>query len=152
MELKKFNDYTAKEQKELLLHWYFYYGKIPVNLQEIQTFESLVDKNPRQIMEIAVASYIIGMTSEGLVMAIRNNQFDELLGTLPNLADANERFMRRYQSLENALLSELIKTYNNQVNGPVSVFEPIDIDESTEPNQGKKREKIKLKSESNQNE
>ena len=48
MEIKRFSEYTNDEQKQLLMHWWHYYGKLPVTLAEIEEFMEILP----QIVEI----------------------------------------------------------------------------------------------------
>lgn len=60
LELKNWNEYTIYEQKELLNHWWFYYGKMLYTAEELKRFNEMVDQNPYQILSIAIISYING--------------------------------------------------------------------------------------------
>lgn len=43
LELKNWNEYTIYEQKELLNHWWFYYGKMLYTAEELKRFNEMVD-------------------------------------------------------------------------------------------------------------
>ena len=57
MELKKWEEYTKEEQKELLNHWWHYYGKVMYTLEEWEQFNKLIDKDSDKILEMAIAGY-----------------------------------------------------------------------------------------------
>lgn len=114
IEIKTWKEYTPKEQSELLQHWWYYYGKMMITLAEWEQFNHLVEKDSSKVLAIAVASYIHGIGSQPLVMAMRENKVDELLASLPEIEEMeDEEFKRLYTQSENCLISMLVRTYNN---------------------------------------
>ena len=45
MELKKYDEYTDREKKELLFHWWQYYGKTVCSLGVMRCFIQMVDND-----------------------------------------------------------------------------------------------------------
>ncbi|NCC70897.1 hypothetical protein EOM09_04915 [bacterium] len=113
MEIKKFNDYTEGERKELLLHWWHYYGKGIYTFAELEKFMEMIDQNSEQVMMIAVLSYAHNMTSEPILAAMRNNDLDGLLNSLPVLEKQNDEFKTCYAKAEDLILGMLVKTHDN---------------------------------------
>ena len=69
-----------KITKDLLIHWWHYYGRSPYTLEELEIFLKLIDeKGPDKIFDIATASVI---THDGsptfLHMAIIANRVDDM--------------------------------------------------------------------------
>ena len=113
IEIKEWKEYTDEEKKELLNHWWHYYGKVVYTFDEWEKFNELVDKNSNKMMELAVAGFIYGITSQPLIAAMRKNQVDELLATLPNLNEIeDEEFIENYKEAKNLLISQLVGSYN----------------------------------------
>jgi len=113
MELKEFKDYSAKDKKKILLHWWHYFGKIIYTKEELITFKKMIDDNSDEVMMLAVTGYICKLTSQPIIKAMRVNKLDELKATLPILKEENEEFKASYRQKENDLLKQLINTYNN---------------------------------------
>ena len=113
IEIKDWKEYTDEEKKELLNHWWHYYGKIIYTFDEWELFNELVDKNSNKMMELAVAGFIYGVTSQPLITAMRKNQVDELLATLPNLNEIEDKeFIENYERAKNLLILQLVGSYN----------------------------------------
>ena len=137
IEIKDWKEYTDEEKKELLNHWWHYYGKIIYTFDEWELFNELVDKNSNKMMELAVAGFIYGVTSQPLITAMRKNQVDELLATLPNLNEIEDKeFIENYERAKNLLILQLVGSYNQP--------EP-DIPMNDEDVIGQVKEIIKLK-------
>ena len=113
LELKNWNEYTIYEQKELLNHWWFYYGKMLYTAEELKRFNEMVDQNPYQILSIAIISYINGYSSQPLLQAIRDNNIEALIATLPSLNNKDQDFINSYKETESHFISILVKSYNN---------------------------------------
>lgn len=113
LELKNWNEYTIYEQKELLNHWWFYYGKMLYTAEELKRFNEMVDQNPYQILSIAIISYINGYSSQPLLQAIRDNNIEDLIATLPSLNNKDQDFINSYKETESHFISILVKSYNN---------------------------------------
>jgi len=112
MKIKKFKDYTPQEKKELLLHWWHYYGKMLYTFAEMEQFSTMIDENANQVMELAIAGFVNGITSQPIIVAMRENNLEELKATLPNVED-DEEFREFYNQVEDVLVAELVETYNN---------------------------------------
>ena len=77
LEIKKWEEYKIEEKKKILNHWYSYYGRIIVSLEEWQTFLGLLDYNIEEVYKVAVMSYIHNIGPQVLVTAISYNKVDE---------------------------------------------------------------------------
>ena len=65
------------------------------------------------MMDLAVAGFIYGVTIQPLIAAMRKNQVDELLPTLPNLNEIEDKeFIENYERAKNLLISQLVRSYN----------------------------------------
>lgn len=114
METKSWNQYSKEEQNELLQHWWYYYGKMMITLDEWEQFNKLVEKDSNKMFELAVVSYIHGISSQPLVSAIRKNMVDELMLTLPNIEEIkDEKIKTMYKQAESEFISMIVKTYNS---------------------------------------
>jgi len=108
-------DTKKGELKELLIHWWHYYGKCIYTFQELTDFEKLIDeKGERKILEVALASYLCGDGSNTvLLISMREKLVDKLLSTLPDISkfSPNEKQMydKEQEEFLNILRSSLYK-------------------------------------------
>ncbi|MBQ7140659.1 MAG: hypothetical protein IJO32_04070 [Bacilli bacterium] len=117
MENKSWNEYSKEDKNELLQHWWYYYGKVIITMDEWEQFNKLVEKDSDKIFELAVVAYMHKLSSQPLIRAMRENRIDELMLTIPNI-DENEKnkdkilFKALYEELKKEFISMLVKTYN----------------------------------------
>ena len=112
MEIKKFNEYTEVEQKELLNHWWFYYGKQLISLDVVQKFNEILDDDPEFVKNAALIGYVKGQSSQDLIRAIRFDKVDEFKEAVDKIV-SSEEFLVVEDDLENSFLEEVVGTYNN---------------------------------------
>lgn len=82
--------------KELLMHWWHYYGKAIYTFEDLEKFSALIDKyGAEKISELVVASYISNDGSPTvLLFSIRHNQAENLLNTLPDVSAFSKKRKR----------------------------------------------------------
>ncbi len=113
MELKQFSEYSLSEKKELLIHWWHYYGKVMYTLEEMNQFRQMIEENCDQVMMMAIFGYVDGITSQPIIAAMRAGKLEELKSTLPKPEEQDDKFKEVYSMVEAELIKELVKTYNN---------------------------------------
>ena len=120
MEKKLFDEYSLEEKESLLMHWWYYYGKLLVNLDEIERFHGMVLTDPHQIYKCAVVSYILGYSSQGIVEAMRSNEIDKYFENINSIWEKKE-FEEIRLEVESAFVEEIVGTYNEpEANVPMS--------------------------------
>lgn len=99
--------------KELLLHWWHYYGKLMYTLKELEDFEAIIDKKgAEKVFEAVVGSFLYGDGSNTiLLLSIRKNQVDELFKSLPNIEEFSDDKVMEYNKVKEFLLAQIEKTY-----------------------------------------
>lgn len=112
MEIKRFSEYTNDEQKQLLMHWWHYYGKLPVTLAEIEEFMEILDSDVNLIKNTALIFYAKGETSQDLVVAIRNGIKEQFFDQVREISTTLE-FEDYEEELEKHFISEMVRTINN---------------------------------------
>ena len=86
-------------------------------LEELEKFNELIDKDSDKIMEIAVAGYICGITSQALIIAMRENKLEELFNSLPNLKEIkDEEFLNVHTEIKNNLTKTINTNGHNDYN------------------------------------
>ena len=113
IEDKNWYEYTKDEQKELLEHWWVYYGKMLYTGEELEIFNEMVEKIPDQVLFIALISYLKGYSSQPLLQAIREDNVDGLISLLPSYNDEDKEIIDYYKKSEQHFISILVKSYNN---------------------------------------
>lgn len=125
MELKEFRQYTQQEQKQLLIHWFHYYGKLICTLDEFKKFTAMIDEDSNQVMMMAVIGFMNGLTSQPILEAMRAGKLEELKSALPVFEEQNEKFKKAYLDEEKLLLGQMVATYNKPE--PSIPMKPEDI-------------------------
>lgn len=110
MEKKSWNEYSLEEKSELLHHWWHYYGKILYTLDEFEVFNELVKKDSNKVWVLAVGCYAMGVSSQPLLKAMRNDSVNEFLGSLPELETIDDC---EYFDTEKEFMNILLQSYNN---------------------------------------
>lgn len=114
MELKKWDEYSFLEQKELLMHWWHYYGKSMYSLADLEKYEKIIEFKTKKVFEFVVATYILEKPGQSILLsAIKNNIVDELFQTLPQVENEDQKFQMEYHQAEEKLISILVNSYNN---------------------------------------
>lgn len=109
MEIKRLNDYTEDELKELLSHWFYYYGKEVYTLQEMDDFQKMIEENPKAIMKLAILLYINGL---GLTEVLRGIRGD--MATIKRvLASEKTITPSDFAYHEQEFIKDIVNTYNN---------------------------------------
>lgn len=101
-------------EKELLLHWWHYYGKSFYTLAELTTFEDIIDKyGTDKVVEVGVASCIAGDGSPQVILScIRTNSVEEMFNTLPNISEMKGEERKEYERIKAAFIDAISETYN----------------------------------------
>lgn len=114
--------------KELLMHWWHYYGKCIYTYEDLENFSALIDKyGTEKISELVAASYISNDGSPTILLfAIRQNKVEYLLDTLPDVSTFSEDEKRLYDDLKASLEKKIETSYNN-LEIAASIREKIEI-------------------------
>lgn len=99
--------------RELLLHWWHYYGALMYTLQELEDFEKLMEQyGEEKILEVALASYIKGDGKNTiLLLSMRQNKVEQLLHSLPCIESFDHSTKLKFSKIKEDFLSELQTTY-----------------------------------------
>ena len=125
MKKKIFEEYSLEDKEALLMHWWYYYGKLLVNLDEITNFRKMVLDNPEQIYKCAVVSYVLGYTSQGIINSMRKNEVKKYFESVNTIWEKPE-FKEISSDVENAFIDEMVSTYNKpEANVPMSEEEIV---------------------------
>ncbi len=108
------NETKTKEPtlSDLLMHWWHYYGKCIYTYGELQKFLELLKKDEEKILDVAVASYIIGCGPTVLLMAIRYNEVEKLFDALPNKSSSHSNKFIDYNFYKHNFLKIIKDSYN----------------------------------------
>ena len=101
------------ELKELLLHWWHYYGKQIYTFDELEKFLAIIDNyGSDRVMDVAVASYISSDGSPTMMLqCIRADKVSEMFEKLPDPKNLAEEAQEQY----NALRQTLIETFKESM-------------------------------------
>ena len=99
-------------KKELLMHWWYYYGNCIYNLAELEKFEKVIDEyGVEKVLDVAVASYICGDGSPtNILMSIRTDTVKELFESLPDVSTFDEEKKQIYNAMRDEFVRIISKT------------------------------------------
>lgn len=113
MEMKKWQSYTAEEKTALLNHWWYYFGKLMILHKEQEEWENISSRTPDTAWNMAVLNYTQRMTSQPIVMAMRNGALNQLMDMANKVAsESKKKSPAVWAQAENGLLSNIVSTYN----------------------------------------
>jgi len=100
--------------KDLLVHWWHYYGKMMYTLAELETFTKIIDEQTAErVFDIVIASHIEGDGSPTVILlSIRKNLVDKLFDSLPNVENMNQKNKTIYESVKDEVFQMISSTAN----------------------------------------
>ena len=109
-------DEDGKEKsidKNMIFHWWHYYGKSIYTLEELEELEKIIDTHgTEKVLELMVACYICGDGSSTILLsAIRENRVNELFDALPDVSKMNAKEKEQYLKTRDELLQIISKSY-----------------------------------------
>lgn len=113
MELKKYNEYTDKEKKELLFHWWRYYGRTVCSLGVMKKFIDMVSDDIDKVFEIGLVSFVKGDNGKGLISALRDDSVEEYYEEVKELLEDDSVNTKR-TDIEDIFLEMLVSSYENK--------------------------------------
>lgn len=108
--------------KDLLNHWFNYYGKLPYTFEELTIFRELVETKSDEVLQYAITNYAFNEGSTNLLLKIRNGETDDICAGLLPFAEED------YEKLKDVFISEVTKTYMHP-----EAPQPFDIATTTKP-------------------
>ena len=109
MKVKKINEYSNEELKELLSYWFNNFQKKVYTLEELEKFKSMVDKNPRSVLNTAVILYNNGDGATPVLDGIRGDtkKIEESIAKWKKLKPT------QMLKVTNEFIGEIVESYNN---------------------------------------
>lgn len=100
--------------KELLLHWWHYYGKCIYTLEEIEQFREIINKyGTEKVFDAVITSVICDDGSPTtLLLAIRKNVVEEFFKSIPASSVFTDEENAQLAKLRESILQTLYKSYN----------------------------------------
>ena len=109
MELKQYDAYTKEEIKELLAHWFNYYGTKVYSYAEYDQFTKMVEQEPERMFEVAALLCHKGIGSTPVLDSLRGNksQLETLIEEYNTFSHITKIFLQR------DFIDEVVNSYNN---------------------------------------
>ena len=115
MEIKNWNEYDLDEKKNLLHHYFWYYGHMLYNLKELDKYDKLLNRRVDDIFNYAVISFINRQTTELLIYSMRKNNEENLLDDVEKtIVNMNPELKRDYNETQNVFLGIIVNSYNQR--------------------------------------
>lgn len=124
MVVKRFSEYSMGEQRNLLMHWWYYYSKTPYTFVEYNKFRKAVEKDPQVMMNMVFTATINERGNEEILNLMRCGKFDEYWSYMSEFYKSDE-FQAMYDAGERFLIEEIVDSYRNPKSRDESVREKI---------------------------
>lgn len=112
MIVKQFRDYSKGEQRNLLMHWWYYYSKQSYNLGEFNRFRSAVEKDAQMVMNIVFLAMLNEKGNDDILSMMRTGRFEEYWDQIVEFS-GTDSFKDMYAMGEHFLIEEIVNSYNN---------------------------------------
>jgi len=117
MTIEEFNALSIEVKKNLMIHWWHYYGKRIYTFEELQQFISLLNNDIDKVIEIAIVNYMYNQGPTPLLMVIRKNEVGKLLEALPNISELPQDALDNYYQIKTAFINEIVNTSGLDLSG-----------------------------------
>lgn len=86
--------------KNLLIHWWRYYGRDPYTLEELAEFERIIDQyGAERVLDVAFASYVCEDGSSWVILtSIRENAVEQLFDVVPSCENIEGEDQKTFSS------------------------------------------------------
>jgi hypothetical protein len=113
MAMKKWEEYSKKEQTNYLTYWFHHYGNILYTLQELEDFGKLASTRQDDIFNHIVTEFIFKDTIQsGMLLAyMRENKIEELFEmslTKEKVEEVNKEGISEYNEIRDVIVKEII--------------------------------------------
>ena len=112
MIVKQFRDYSEGEQRNLLMHWWYYYSKQPYNFGEINRFRKAVEKDAQMVMNMVFLAMLNEKGNDEILSMMRTGRFEEYWDRIVEFSGTDD-FKDMYAMGEHFLIEGIVNSYNN---------------------------------------
>lgn len=112
MKVKRFLEYSKGEQRNLLMHWWYYYSKTQYDFMEYTKFRKAVEKDAQVVMYMVFNATLNERGNEEILAMIRNGKFEEYWDQTVRFAETDD-FKMMYDANEAFLIDEIVDSYKN---------------------------------------
>ncbi len=115
------------EKKNLLMHWFHYYGKMVYTLGEMERYGELLESNLCDVENTAVVSYLNNEGPTVLLLSIRSKKEAELFESVEAcLKPFSDKQLEKFGEVKEQFYTEVYKTFMNpEPNVPMSPEEMV---------------------------
>ena len=102
--------------KDLLIHWWHYYGHNVYSLAELEEFEKVIDTyGADKVFEVAVVNYFLfgNGSPDIMLISIRKGIVNELFESLPDISSLGEKELTLYNKFHQDLLQQIQDSFQN---------------------------------------
>lgn len=114
IDLKRWEEYTESEKVELLAHWWYYFGKMIITVEELALWHSFINETPDCAWNMAVLNFTQNLTSQPIIASMRQGRFKKF-SSVASAAARNIKMAARelWDDAEQVLLLNVVSTYND---------------------------------------
>lgn len=101
--------------KELLIHWWHYYGGLLYTLQELKDFEEIIDKfGVQKVFDFVTWSYICADGKNTVLLcAMRSHKVDLIFSNVPDPLTFDPDAKTKWDKAQEFLLKQFKETSNS---------------------------------------
>lgn len=112
MKVKRFLEYSKGEQRNLLMHWWYYYSKTQYDFMEYTKFRKAVEKDAQVVMYMVFNATLNERGNEEILAMMRNGKFEEYWDQTVGFSQTDD-FKAMYEANEAFLIDEIVDSYKN---------------------------------------
>lgn len=111
MTIERFNNLPFETKKNLMLHWWHYYGKAIYSLKELEDFCELLDTNFEQVLNFAIFCYSQNQGPTILLQLIMQNKVEETFQKVEDILKTMDQELKNtHEELKKAFITEIVST------------------------------------------
>lgn len=136
MELKKYDEYSDEEKRELLFHWWHYYGKTVCSLGVMRRFTQMVYDDVDEMFKIGLFSFVVGNNGKDFIEAIKSGRVYEYRDMVKRVSSNGENHFDNEEKRDEFIKllvssfeknEDLIMSHEEYVDGIIKVVDDSSI-------------------------
>ncbi len=109
-----YKELKLKEKKELMTHWFHYYGKSVFTFKELEDYRSLLDTNMDEVVTFATFLYVDKKGPTELLENMRRGKVETIFSIVKEFNESqDEQKQHDLNIYRNLFIEEINGTYKN---------------------------------------
>ena len=112
MKVQPFCEYSTSEQRNLLMHWWYYFCSGPCGFEYTLKFKKLIDKDPQLAMNMVFLAALDGKGNDTILSMMHKGKFEEYCDEVAEFSLSDD-FLKMYETGERYLIDEIVDSARN---------------------------------------